>query len=386
MSVGAPVAVAGLSVGALIVATFAVVVVAHVRRGVHGRRIGPVREALADLAVRVALDDDPVPPPAGALGRRVARDLVAETLRDLSGAPASRATRWLDEHGFVDEARAALGSASTWRRAEAAHVLGRLGGARAEPWLIDGLDDPRYSVRDACAAALGRIGGAASVRPLIAALERRRVPQGRVCGALIGLHREANTPLAAAIEHDDAAVRALIARVLGLRGACAAAGALLAGLHDPAPNVRRHCALALAGLGVHMTPAGVRRRLAALADDEVPFVRAAAATALGSLYGERVLPALIRLAGDEDFWVGYRATEAIAALPGGDGIGWRLLEGDEPFRARRRVLERLERTGGVERRLRSLAEAGGEGLLEAVAALRRSGARSWDPPPAADAA
>ncbi|MEW6583845.1 MAG: hypothetical protein AB1416_13905, partial [Actinomycetota bacterium] len=108
----------------------------------------------------------------------------------------------------------------------------------------------------------------------------------------------------------------------------------------------------------------------------------AAAVALGALFPTAAASVLVALAGDEDFWVGYRAAEALTDLPHqGDAAGWGALADpggdDAAARRRARTLEWLQRRGGVERRLEADLVAGPAALTESLATLRRAGATAW---------
>jgi HEAT repeat protein len=110
-------------------------------------------------------------------------------------------------------------------------------------------------------------------------------------------------------------------------------------------------------------------------------VRASAASALGALLGDRAATPLRALLGDEDFWVGYRAAEALIALPSGPEHGWSVLmdagDGEEERRARQRCLELMEQRGHVQERLEQAVADGGRSLGELLAALERAGSRAW---------
>jgi hypothetical protein len=341
------------------------------------------RDALRDLPIALAAGRMPRSAPRDGRGREVALEMMVDAVSRLRGSPRAIARTWFETNGFVVDAIRELGSRKGWRRARAAYRLGRFGSPAAEQHLVRALGDPRYEVRDAAARALGRVGGPTAVAPLLEALEGRRVARGLVSGALLELPATCDQALSEAIGRESAESRRLVAHVIGLRGR-PAGQALLQGLRDEEPEVRRESALALARVGNALP--GAELELRRLARDRRPWARAAAATALGMLLGDSVAPTLSELAGDEDFWVGYRAAEALTDLTSGAHHGWQVLmsasESDATRRAQRRCLEMMERRGQLDERLRTCIASGGADLDNVLGALERAGSRAWvDVPP-----
>jgi HEAT repeat protein len=354
------------------------------RRQLRDRRDAPVRERLAGLPSAVALD--PVPPPAPRRGRarRVARDLVVEATGPLTGESRSRSIRWFEDNGYVDEAVRILRLPTNraWRRAEAAALLGRMGSATAAPALARGLEDARYRVRDACSTALGRVATAREVPALIRAVERRRIPRGLLSGALLNLEPGADPALIACLRHPDPEARDLVARVLGMRRSAVAVPALVATLADPVPDVRRNAILAIAEIAGNTSVAVDPEPLIRLAVDDDAIVRAAAATGLGQILGDRAGRVLTGMTRDPDYWVSYRAAESLCRLPSGDDLGWRILVSRDATPSGRRAtaacLEWLERTGGIERRMAAiLARGDDDALVDALRVLGSVGSVAW---------
>jgi len=344
----------------------------------------PVRRELAGLPSAVVLDQIQPRAPRAGRRRQVARDLVVEATAALTGPSRVRAVNWLEENGYVDDAIRVLVRPTnrSWRRAEAAALLGRLGSRLAAPALARGLRDRRYRVRDACATALGRVATGLEVGGLIDAVERRSVPRGILSGALLNLDPSADPALIACLTHPDPPVRDLIARVLGMRRSAGAVPALVDAVSDPDPSVRRHAILAIAEIAgsadVEVDPEPLFR----LAVDDEAIVRAAAATGLGQILGDAAARVLTGMTRDPDYWVSYRAAESLCRLPSGDELGWRILcaHDDAPGakRAQAASLEWLERTGGLERRIAGALARAGEGeLIATLAVLDAVGSRAW---------
>jgi HEAT repeat protein len=99
----------------------------------------------------------------------------------------------------------------------------------------------------------------------------------------------------------------MLRRYPGLKGG----SAMLASLtQDQNPQVRRAAIESLSLLGGEMAPAEARRLLT----DEVSFVRAYAARALGTLHVHEAAPAVASLLADRDWWVRYAAKVSLEAM------------------------------------------------------------------------
>lgn len=360
------------------VASLAALAAAKLRWQIRTRRDARFRAELRELTLALAAGEIPPAAPVSGRRREVALEMMIDTVARLRGRNRVAAQLWFEQNGFVDEALRELRSRHGWRRARATYRLGRFGSPRTEPYLFALLKDPRYEVRDASARALGRIGSPDAVGPLLDAAERRRVAPGLASGALLEMPAECDRALEASLAGRGTSTRRMVVQAIGLRGR-AGGNALIDGLRDAEPGVRRDSALALARLGE--APDEAEFELRRLARDELPWVRAAAGTALGALLADRAATTLVALCGDEDFWVGYRAAEALIGLDSGPEHGWRVLcgRGDQPHeqRARERCLEVMEHGGHIETRLEQAIAEDGRGLDELLDALERVGSRAW---------
>lgn len=369
----------------LIILACALMIVSwKLRRQLSERLDQPIRLRLASLPSGVVLDAAQPHPPSHGRARRVARDMVVEATGALSGAERARVVAWFERHGFVAaEIRVLrLPTNRAWRRAEAAATLGRMGSSVAAPPLAKALTDGRYRVRDAAAAALGKVATGNEVPALIEAVEHRRVPRGILSGALLNLAPAADPALIACLAHPDPAARDLVARVLGMRRSTAAIPALVATLEDPEPEVRRNAILAIAEIAGNADVEVDPEPLIRLAVDDQAIVRAAAATGLGQILGDRAGRVLTSMTRDADYWVSYRAAESLCRLPSGDDMGWRILADHEDSPSTRRAkaacLEWLERTGGIERRMAAILEREDEpALVASLEVLEAVGSRAW---------
>ena len=116
--------------------------------------------------------------------------------------------------------------------------------------------------------------------------------------------------LALALRHRDPIVRSNAAKIVADEPASVKLGALVYGLDDPVPTVRRYCARALGAL---QSPDTVKPLFRLLSDDNW-FVRAEAATALGKIGDPRAAGWLIRSVADSDGFVRYSAMQALRQL------------------------------------------------------------------------
>ncbi len=352
-------------------------------RHMRERHDGPLRVTLKELPTRIVLDPEPPRAPGSGRQRTVALELVLDATVALTGTAKERAVRWFEENRYVDEyIRVLRTPRRSWRRAHAATHLGRMGSRRAAPALADGLRDPRYRVRDACATALGRVATAREVPELIACAERQDVPRGILSGRAPqpgsrcdpGAHRLPSSP-----GREDPRARGPSARHAA-RHRCRPA--LVAIVDDPSPNVRRHAILALADIAAHSAIDVPSEPLIRLAVDDEAIVRAAAATGLGQILGDRAHTVLASMTRDADYWVSHRASESLCRLPSGERFGWEILadhdDGPGARRARSACLEWMERTGALERRIDRIAASGDdEALIAALEVLDAIGSRAW---------
>ena len=310
-------------------------------------RKGLYRELVSDLATRDRALLHPTIHQISTLYDLDALEAVLEEqARSSSGRPG-----WLlevyDELGLVDKYIHMLRSARKWRdRAFAAELLGRVGGAKAVPALLETVVATRTEdsdVREVALRALARIADPRAVEPLIKALEDAEVWLAPRIADILARHGEAVVaPLIAVLdEGKHRPARAWAANVLGEVGAQRAFPSVVRLLDDPEDEVRAKAATALGRMGD-------RRAVGYLVDhllsDSAPFVRARISAALGQLGGPEVIERLVRALGDPAWWVRMRTVEALEHV-GGVAEGPLLIaldDSDPEIRIRAAVaLERL---------------------------------------------
>lgn len=272
--------------------------------------------------------------------------VLEEQVRSASGRPG-----WLlevyDELGLIDKYIEMLRSARKWReRAFAAELLGRIGGAKAVPALLETVVATRTEdadVREVALRALARIADPRAVEPLIQALETAEGWLAPRIADILTRHGEAVVePLVTMLNDGHRPARAWAANVLGEVRAHRAFPSLVRLLGDPEDEVRAKAATALGRLG---DPRAVGYLLEHLLTDPAPFVRARIAASLGHFGSPDVINRLVRALGDPAWWVRLRTVEALEQI-GAVAEGPLLVALDDPDpEIRVRAAVALERLG-----------------------------------------
>jgi HEAT repeat protein len=303
-----------LEVGSLVLAGLSVLFLVvlslqRVRLGMSERRRVELEARLRPIALAL-VDEGRMPRP---LPARVAGELSAildRYSRRLRGDARARIAEFFESSGAVDEQVRLLRHRRAWVRADAAASLGAMGSKRAIEPLLAALDDPVRDVRSAAAYTLGRLGALDAVEPLLAALEEHRIPRAAVCSALLDIGADAVPRLLGLVEHPDPIERSTAVELVGLLGDAADGRLLVERLIDTSADVRAHAALALGRLGAGDAAAAVR----ALLGDRIPFVRVAAAEALGLLRDSEAVEELLNQARRDSFEPARAAAEALARI------------------------------------------------------------------------
>jgi HEAT repeat protein len=273
--------------------------------------------------------------------------VLEEQARSAIGRPD-----WLlevyDELGLVDKYIDKLRSAPKWRdRAFAAELLGRVGGAKAVPALLETVQASRTEdsdVREIALRALARIADPAAVEPLIGALSSANTWLSARIADILTRHGDAAVdPLMTLLRgstHHPA--RAWAANVLGELRTQRAFPALVRALNDQDDEVRGKAATALGRLGDRRA---VHHLLEHLLTDSAPFVRVRIASTLGQFSGPEVIDRLVHALRDPAWWVRMRSVEALEQI-GPSAEGPLLVALDDPDATiRSRAAAALERLG-----------------------------------------
>jgi HEAT repeat protein len=304
--------------------------------------------------------------------------VLEEQARSATGRPG-----WLlevyDRLGLVDKYIEKLRSARKWRdRAFAAELLGRVGGAKAVPVLLETVSATRTEdsdVREIALRALARIGDPGAVQPLIRALTTADAWLAPRIADILTRHGQLVVDPLIEVLSDSAPqpARAWAANVLGEIGAQRAFAALVRALSDRDDEVRGKAATALGRLGDRRA---IGYLLEHLLTDPAPFVRLRIASSLGQFGGPEVIDRLVRALGDTAWWVRMRSVEALEQIGSVAEAPLLVALDDSDTEIRVRAAVALERLGVPDNLIR-LIEAG-ERVPEASEMLvkfARAGAR-----------
>jgi HEAT repeat protein len=199
-----------------------------------------------------------------------------------------------------------------WRRREALVALGRTRAPEAISVLTEGLRDRDPETRMAALRGLERIACPESAKGILNWLSEAglTVPALPVQSALLQCCAEQPQLLIPHLQHSDAAVREVLARVLGEVATPAVANDLLQFVDDDLAELRAAAARALSQSQPHLALGS----LSQLAQDPVWFVRLRAIVSLGELRNPSAIPILLRGIADSKRLVRVRAAEALLKM------------------------------------------------------------------------
>ena len=246
------------------------------------------------------------------LERPIAATMLLERLGPASAAERAVLLEALRETGAIEVLLRSLRRRAPWRRALAARTLGLVGASEAVPALIDRLDDGSRYVREAAVRALGRIGDERALPPLADLfLNPGRAGAGIVYEALLALGDAADPVLREGLvsANDSVRVTACFGVVAALEPEAASAE-LVRMVADPAGEVRAAACEALGRIPAATAPEPLEHATR----DQVPSVRRAAVSALGSLDDPSSLPFLLAALDDPERDVALRAGESLVRL------------------------------------------------------------------------
>jgi len=246
------------------------------------------------------------------LERPIAATMLLERLGPASAAERAVLLEALRETGAIEVLFRSLRRRAPWRRALAVRTLGLVGASEAVPALIERLDDGSRYVREAAVRALGRIGDERALPPLADLfLSPGRVGAGIVYEALLALGEVADSVFREGLvsAHDSVRVTACFG-VVAAQEPEAATAELVRMVADPSGEVRAAACEALGRIPGATAPG----TLEDATRDQVPSVRRAAVSALGSFDDPHSLPFLLAALDDPERDVALRAGESLVRL------------------------------------------------------------------------
>lgn len=300
----------------------------------------------------------------------VIEDELGNMLGEASGDGTQALRKAFDLLGLTTRYLDRLRNAGGWQeRARSATALGHLGDSRAVTPLLEAMRDKREDsdVKLASAEALGRIRDPAILAELCAQLgDVDEWSSPRLAQVITAFGADAVTPL---LESLDAAAslnaRVWTAQILGKIRDRRATPALIKRLSDRSEQMRISVANALGDIADNRA---FRPLVEVILRDPVSAVRAQAATSLGRIGDEGALPLLVASMGDPEYWMRFRALEAIEALEPEDTGPIETALSDTSPEVRRRAALALERLGKLEEAFTNLQSADPD--LEAQARAR----------------
>ncbi len=246
-----------------------------------------------------------------AFDRRIVEEIALDALEAATPADSARLLAFLRATGLIEKRIFEARKHHGWRRQRALVALGCTRAPEAVPALAEALRDSNVETRNAALRGLGRMASPEAGDEILlwlgeAGLQVSPLP---LQNALINCCRERPKMLLPYLRYAGRPVREVLARVFGEIATGALERELMALATDDLPELRAAAARALAhteGRGPAM------ETLSELARDAVWFVRLRAVVALGRIPGpEATLPLLYALQ-DSNRLVRMRAAEELA--------------------------------------------------------------------------
>jgi HEAT repeat protein len=250
-----------------------------------------------------------------AFDRRIVEEIALDAFEAAGPAESARLLKFLRTSGLIEKRIFEARNQRGWRRRRALVTLGRTRAPEGIAALSEALRDPNLETRMAALRGLGRIGSPEAAQEILSWIAEHglKVPELPLQNALINSSRERPQVLVPYLQHANAPLRQLLARVLSEVATSSLQDDLIVLADDSMPELR---AAAARSMG-HAHRLHALDVLFELVRDPVWFVRLRAAVALGELKREETVPALLTALTDANRLVRIRAAEGLVAL-GGD--------------------------------------------------------------------
>jgi HEAT repeat protein len=241
--------------------------------------------------------------------RQIVEDIALDAFEAAGPAESARLLRFMRTTGLIEkrifEARKYRG----WQRMTALVALGRTRAPEGIAALAEGLRDANHETRHAALRGLARTASPQAAEEILTWIGERglQAPPLLIQNALINCCRESPRMLLPYLQHADRQVREMLARVLGEIPVNSIEGALIALADDDLPELRAAAARALSNADHGQAV----EALSELAEDSVWFVRLRAVVALGKIFDPRAVRPLLRALTDANRLVRMRAAEGL---------------------------------------------------------------------------
>jgi HEAT repeat protein len=243
---------------------------------------------------------------------QIVESMALEAFELAGSIESAKILKFLRASGLIAKCTFEARRYKGWRRREALVALGRTRAPEAIPVLTEGLRDCDPETRMAALRGLERIACPESAKGILNWLSEvgLTVPALPVQSALLQCCAEQPQLLIPHLWHSDAAVREVLARVLGEVATPAVADDLLQFVDDDLAELRAAAARALSQSQSHLAFGSLRQ----LAEDPVWFVRLRAIVSLGELRNQSAITILLRGLTDSKRLVRVRAAEALLKM------------------------------------------------------------------------
>jgi HEAT repeat protein len=241
--------------------------------------------------------------------RRIIEDMALDAFEAAGADESARLLGFLRTSGLIEKRIFEARKLKGWRRRRALVALGRTRAPEGIPALSEALRDRDLEARNAALRGLGRLGSPEAAEEILQWLAESgvTVPVLPLQNALINCCREQPQILLRYLQLADAQLREVLARVLGEVASPSLGAELIALADDELPELRAAAARALS----NAQPAHGVEVLGELSRDTVWFVRLRAVVAMGQLYNAKALPHLFIALTDSNRLVRMRAAEAL---------------------------------------------------------------------------
>jgi len=241
--------------------------------------------------------------------RQIVEDVVLDAFEAANAEESARLLRFMRATGLIEKRVFEARKYQGWQRMRALVALGRTRAPEGIPALAEGLRDPNRETRNAALRGLARAASPEAAEEILSWVGERglQAPALLVQNALINCCREDPRMLFPYLQHADREVREMLARVLGEIPTASLKDELIALAADDLPELRAAAARALSGAERGQAV----EVLSDLAQDSVWFVRLRAVVALGKVFAPGAILPLVHALTDSHRLVRMRAAEGL---------------------------------------------------------------------------